>query len=136
MRAVKLIKITQSLLVLFFLYFTVFTVSQFGLGLDVGGQINCPLMPGHSMVICQMNPIEHIQEWQTMFTVLPAKEASVLLFILFILLAFRILPWHKQRINTLFQSFSQFRFLPFNNFQIIPPLQEALSKGILNPKLF
>ena len=135
MRAVKLIKITQSFLVLFFLYFTVFTVSQFGLGLDMGGQINCPLMPGHSSVICQMNPVEHIEEWQSMFTMLP-MNASVLFLILLVLLAVRILPsWYKQQTVNHFQSL-RFRFLPFNNFRVIHPLQEALARGILNPKLF
>ena len=137
MRGIKLIKITQYLLPILTLYFLVFTIFQFGLGMDMDDKTNCPLILGHSAVICQMNPLEHIQEWQSMFTTLPARDVFLFISIFFILLALRILlPWHKLRINILSQSFLRFRFRVFNTFQVISPLQEALSRGILNPKLF
>lgn len=119
---------------------SVFWVPLFGLAqtnIDVSmmdGKVNCPF-GGHSVTICQMNPMEHIQEWQNMFTTLPAKDALLILFVLVALLALRkLIPWGKILSPQL--SHKYFRLLVLDNFQVIHPLQEAFSSGILNPKLF
>ncbi|MFZ2556053.1 MAG: hypothetical protein WAX57_04395, partial [Minisyncoccia bacterium] len=45
----------------------IFGISFFGMGMDtMSPTANCPF-GGHSMSICKMNPMEHIQEWQSMF---------------------------------------------------------------------
>lgn len=83
-----------------------------------------------------MNPGEHIQEWQSMFTMLPVKDALSLFSILSILLVLAVLPWHRLRINANLKEPLNLQLLLFGKFQAIPPLQEAFARGILNPKLF
>jgi len=132
---IKLIKYFIALAVFAMLLFGFF---GFGMGMDMNGtMINCPFA-GHSMSICKMNPMEHIQEWQSMFTTLPAKDAlSSLLSILLALLAlvgvtfFRKFslhdqPWPEVYINPFY----------LRKPQIFDPLREAFSNGILNPKIF
>lgn len=130
----KIITIAVSALTLWML---IFGISQ--LSMDVStmdGKTNCPF-GGHSMVICQMNPLEHIQEWQSMFTMLPAKDALSILSVLLSLLALLALRF----LNTpsLFKKPQLEQYVnPFylNRVPIFNPLKEAFSRGILNPKLF
>ncbi len=113
----------------------IFGISCFGLGMDTNILIvNCPL-GSHSMSICKMNPMEHIQEWQSMFTTLPAKDILTLLSLLLALFALLKLrqvfsvpkiPKVDSYINLFY-----IRRPPISNF-----LQEAFSSGILNPKIF
>lgn len=128
----NLIKIALVLVVFWVL---LFGFSQMGMDMStMNGKANCPF-GGHSMTICQMNPMEHIQEWQNMFTTLPAKDALSILFVLVALLALRKLPpWGKVLLPQL--SHKYFRLPVLDNFQIIHPLQVALARGILNPKIF
>ena len=99
------------------------------------GKANCPF-GGHSMAICQMNPMEHIQEWQSMFTMLPAQNTLLLLFALFAFLFF------IRKLHSKFSIPEPPFTLPRNrssysqSFQIFDPLKEAFSSGILNPKVF
>lgn len=130
----RVFKIAKVLMVLGTLLLLLFGFSSFGLGMDMNGQINCPFT-GHSMSICKMNPMEHIEEWQNMFTTLPAKDTLSIFFVLVALLALRkLIPWGKVLLPQLLHKY--FRLPVLDNFQIIHPLQEALAKGILNPKLF
>ena len=130
----NLIKIPLALAVFWMLLFGISQISMDMKTMD--GKANCPF-GGHSMAICQMNPMEHIQEWQSMFTMLPAKDAlsilSVLLSLL-TLLALRFLNtpslFKKPRLEQYVNPFY------FNRVPIFNPLQEAFSRGILNPKLF
>lgn len=133
-RIQNLIKIPLVLAVFWML---LFGLSQMSMDMSMmDGKANCPL-GGHSMAICQMNPMEHIQEWQSMFTMLPAKDAlltlSALLFLL-ALLALRFLNtpslFKKPRLEQYVNPFYLNRVPIFNS------LQEAFSRGILNPKLF
>lgn len=104
---------------------------------SMGGQMgNCPF-GGHSMAICQMNPMEHIQEWQSMFTMLPTQNLLSLLFALFALLAISKLRfWDKFSTPEPPLLLSINRSALINNFRIFDPLKEAFSNGILNPKVF
>lgn len=123
----------------FILVIAVFWVLLFGLfQMDMSmntmdGQANCPFA-SHSMSICQMNPLEHIAEWQSMFTMLPVQNLLSLLFALFALLVIsKFTDWGKflrakpSRLSLKNQTLYR---------QIFNPLQEAYSRGILNPKLF
>lgn len=122
----------------FILVITVFWVLLFGLfQMDmsmntVNGQANCPFA-SHSMSICQMNPLEHISEWQSMFTMLPVQNLLSFLFALFALFVIsKFTHWNKLlKLN--FHLYQNNRVLYA---QVFNPLKEAYSKGILNPKLF
>lgn len=112
--------------------------SHFGLNMkmqmDGSMSSNC-FMPGMTAALCQMNPLEHIASWQSMFTMLPSQNdiVSLLLLLLTSLLG---LAWigripiraPSPRISTA----QRFRREPFPP----NPLQELFSSGILNPKLF
>jgi flagellar biosynthesis protein FlhB len=122
----------------FILVITVFWVLLFGLfQMDMSmntmnGQANCPFA-SHSMSICQMNPLEHISEWQSMFTMLPVQNLLSFLFALFALFVIsKFTHWNKLlKLN--FHLHQNNRVLYA---QVFNPLKEAYSKGILNPKLF
>ena len=96
----------------------------------------CPLS-GHPTVICQMNPIEHIQEWQSMFTMLPVQSAVLALLVLFAFFAvFKFKLWNRVSLpNPALLCLQRYRARVVN-FQIFDPLKEAFSSGILNPKLY
>jgi hypothetical protein len=129
-------KILKSSVVLATLWILFFGFSQFGMGMsmDMNGQINCPFS-GHSMSICKMNPMEHIEEWQSMFASLPVKDALSILFTLILFIAVRkLIPWHKFSLLEIKYLYTKYLFR--NNFHIHYPLKEAFSRGILNPKLF
>lgn len=94
----------------------------------------CPLMDD-TAVVCNMNPIEHIEAWQHMFTALP-QIGTLLLIVLIAVLAFslhRLLP-------RLWLSPTVYRFKSVvgiaNEYRTRSHLQELFSQGILNPKLF
>ncbi len=94
----------------------------------------CPLMDD-TAVVCNMNPIEHIEAWQHMFTALP-QIGLILLIALIVALAFslhRLLPrfW-------LLPTVYRFKRITGGTprYRIQNHLQELFSQGILNPKLF
>jgi hypothetical protein len=103
---------------------------------SMGGQMgNCPF-GGHSMVICEMNPMEHIQEWQSMFTALPLETALTLLLVLLALSVARTFSLNKYSSTSPPRAPLVYSRRTTYSFQIFNPLQEAYSSGILNPKLF
>lgn len=128
----KLIKFPAVLMV-----FTVllFGISFFGMGMDTMAQTaNCPF-GGHSMSICKINPMEHIQEWQNMFTTLPVKDALAplsLLLALFALLKLR----QVFSLPKIPQADSYINLFYIHRPQFFSPIKEAFSSGILNPKTF
>jgi hypothetical protein len=130
----NIIKVPIVLAVFTVLLFGIF---GFGLGMDMNSPTaNCPF-DGHSMSICKMNPMEHIQEWQSMFTMIPTKDALSFLSVLLALLALLAIgAWKKFSIHD--QPWPEIYIDPFylRKYQIFNPLQEAFSNGILNPKIF
>lgn len=135
MLKLKVRKILKSSVVLATLWILFFGFSQFGMGMDMSGQmVNCPFS-GHSMSICKMNPMEHIEEWQSMFASLPVKDTLSIFFVLLLFIALRnLLPWHKFSLPEI--KYLHTKYLFRGNFYISNPLKEAFSRGILNPKLF
>ena len=134
----KISKIIVGIASISLLWMMFFGLSQFGMATDVNGNVvKCPFA-GHSMSICIMNPTEHIEEWQSMFTTLPAQQDAVLaLFALIVLVAFGTLGfWNKFSIHNELLLLSRLRSRLRDSFQIFDPLQEAFSSGILNPKIF
>lgn len=130
----KIATLTVSVLTLWVL---LFGLTQFNMDMTMGdGMVNCPF-GGHSMSICKMNPMEHIQEWQSMFTMIPAKDALSFLSALLALLALLAIgAWKKFSIHN--QPWPEIYINPFylRRSQIFNPLKEAFSSGILNPKIF
>jgi hypothetical protein len=80
-----------------FLWMALFGLSQMSANMN-GEMINCPFSD-HSMSICKMNPLEHIQEWQSMFTTLPVKDAVSVLSLLLVIIALTTLSfWSRYSI--------------------------------------
>jgi hypothetical protein len=118
-----------------FLSLGIFSVSSSTMS-TMNSNANCPF-GGHSIVICKMNPMEHIEEWQSMFTMLPAQDLLSLLFALFALLAISKLRfWSKFSTPEPPLLLSKNQYALTNSFRIFDPLKEAFSSGILNPKIF
>lgn len=52
----------------------------------MGHESGCPLMPGETMALCNLAPLEHIGHWQSAFSSLPAELLIlVLVGVLFLL---------------------------------------------------
>ena len=133
------IKFLKFLIAFVAIAMLLFGFSGFGMmGMDMSNpMVNCPFA-GHSMSICKMNPMEHIQEWQSTFTTLPAKDTlSSLISILLALLALFGLRFFK-KFSLHNQPWPEVYINPFylRKHQIFDPLREAFSNGILNPKIF
>lgn len=91
----------------------------------------CPFMNDVVPVLCTMSPLEHIEAWQYMFLALPV--AFVLLLCLAVFVSFLYFPkWLPVRLRV-FQLILSYTTKK-SKFQSY--IQEAFSKGILNPKLF
>jgi len=130
---ITLIKYIFSFIAIAFLLVGVFGMSQIGANVN-GTNMKCPFA-NHSESLCKMNPMEHLQEWQSMFTTLPIKNTIFsLLYVLLALLGLRFfrnfslidIPQPKRHIN----------FYYLRDFFIRNPIKEAFSSGILNPKIF
>ncbi len=130
----KIIIIAVAILTLYVLFFGFF---QFDMGMDQNGKmVNCPFS-SHSMSICKMNPLEHLQEWQSMFTTLPARDTLPLLTALLSALALLGLKFfEKFSLHNQSQIGSYAGLFYFKNLFIPHPLKIAFSRGILNPKTF
>jgi len=140
MRVTKFLKI-----ILLFAVLAFFSVGFLGLGhtnmtmssmeeMPVG---NC-FMPGMTASLCQMNPLEHIATWQSMFTAIPSQGGilSLLAVLLALILgavtlfSYRGVAPPKILIPQLSYLYKRWRV------PILDPLQEAFSNGILHPKIF
>lgn len=123
--------------VCFFLYVSVFGLNTVVISVTGLNEIvNCPLMRGHSEALCKLNPIEHIKEWQDMFTSLSAREFILIFVISILLVIFKKLTLRSQR--GLFDSISFFSHNRHVLLRSIPnsTLHEAYSNGVLNSKVF
>ena len=111
-----------------------FGITGFGLGMDMmSPTANCPF-GGHSMSICKMNTVEHIQELQSMFTMLPAKNTLALFLFLALFALYKLR--HTLSIPKLSQVDSSVNRFYIHRPRIIDSLEDAFSSGILNPKIF
>lgn len=122
-----------GLAVFFFVGFL--SIGHFGMNMDQDGQMsNCPIMGAET--ICQMNPLEHLAAWQSIFTVLPSKDTFNIITLLFLsLIIFLSLRSSRCDDNSppvqSYNLFSRIEALIIRN-----PLQEAISSGIIHPKSF
>lgn len=114
-----------------------FGMSYFELARHINDTMaTCPYVEGHTAV-CDMSPIEHMQAFQSMFTILPTKDAVSLFSILLLLLALTVLKsLRKFSIHNNLQIKTFLNYLHLKHTLIFNPLKEAFSRGILNPKTF
>lgn len=112
--------------VAFLLVMTLGIFSGMEMGMD-GEMIGCPLMSDVA-VICTMNVMEHLHMWNSMTTSVIPEMAQFMVFVIlaFFVYRFPVLtssgahpPWSTTRIGILFHY-----------------LKQALSSGILHPKIF
>ena len=96
---------------------------------------NCPFMSGQA-VVCNMDPLEHIAAWQSMFTSIPSQTGSTLISMLLAALALAFLWTHLWRPPIDRTVVSTRLFIRRNYISLTSPLRELFSSGILNPKLF
>lgn len=131
--------IAKPLLIIAFLVFFfvgLLGLSHFSMINPYWQMTNCPLMG--MPVLCQMNPLQHIAAWQSVFTALPNHNNVLATLLLLLTFAFGIFAGYFYRntdlVGTL-QSGPRFiyqkKFLTF-----VSSLQEAFSSGILHPKIF
>lgn len=122
-----------------FLFFGLFGMSHSTMNMGPDGSMtmsDCPLMSGQA-VVCNMNPLEHIAAWQSMFTGMLQQSSSDLLALLLTALGLALV-WTK----ILWPRLDQEPRLAFavvagrQNYLPPPLLQELFSNGILNPKVF
>ena len=98
---------------------------------------NC-FMHGMTEALCQMNPLEHIAAWQSMFTAVPNQNNALMLLLalLALVLGALFLRSHRSRgTSKVLVSQSSFTYYK-RHVPIISSLQEAFSSGILHPKLY
>ena len=96
----------------------------------------CPFMPGMAS-LCQMNPLEHIAAWQSMFAAIP-NQHDVLTTLLLLLASFAFSLFLTRKANyppIISDSKAQFVY-NWTRTPITNPLQELFSSGILNSKIF
>ena len=122
-----------------FLFASFLGVAQADMVMDPDEQMpsNCPFMLGMA-TLCQMNPLEHVAAWQSMFTAIPnLSDVLTLLFLLTLALGATLLihaNWSTAPSQT---SLSQPSFAYYKRYiPIVSSLQEELSNGILHPKFF
>lgn len=116
-----------------------FATSSLVLGLETNSPTANCLFGGHSMSICNMNPIEHIAEWQSVFTTTLQVQriAFLAIFALSVFVAFSTRgSWNKFLIHNAPLLSSRLRSRLRDSFQTLDPLREAFSGGILHPKIF
>lgn len=108
-------------------------ISHGSMSMDEDGHMHdCPYMG--MAAICQMDPLEHIAAWQSRFAALTVRDSLTVLALA--LIAFAIVGiWQRQRFRER-QPLQHLRhrretLLAFSNY-----LAEALSSGILHPKVF
>ena len=104
---------------------------------DQSGQMTGCMFSGTA--ICTMTPLEHLAAWQSMFSATISNATSIfLLLLLLALVLFVHIVWRlpfKDQLDWLAvrQRLYSRRSLAF---AYTNPLQEAFSRGILNPKVY
>lgn len=108
-------------------------ISHAGMSMDENGHMHdCPFMG--MTAICQMNPLEHIAAWQSRFATLTVKESLTMMLLALLALAIPAL-WQRLRVPIV-QRTNALRFRESAAPITSNYLADALSNGILHPKVF
>jgi hypothetical protein len=120
-----------------FLAIAFFAFFDFGMTMNADGSMgNCPFSPNGS--ICAMTLQEHMSIWQTMFAATPQKlvTMSLVLFALwmsFVALIFRNLLLEYSKL--LFYDYRLYT-KQYSYISLIDPIQRAIYRGRITPKIF
>ena len=116
-----------------FLLVSFLSLSHFGMGMDGDMPMShCPFM--NEMAICDMNPLQHIGVWQSLFANILSPENVIFILLLLIVAA---LPLSRLFFSPPKEIRTWHRFVSNRERVPIPSLFQLLfSEGILNPKLF
>ena len=100
--------------------------------MDEDGMMHdCPFMG--VAAICNMSPLEHLSEWQTMFTATSQQFGTAVLLLLLIL----VLLWSfATDLSPPKQSSIPIVSLYSKRERIFDPLRLAFARGIIHPKVF
>ena len=131
----RLWKTFVALAVVILILYGSFGLPHFGMSSSMGmnGEMGpCPFMP--SVAICNMTPLQHIAAAQSILTATP-QERSNLLFMLLLAFAALITASFYRRILWPPLVPVSLTFVKYPAFAQ-SSLQEAYSRGILNPKIF
>ena len=114
-----------------------FGLAHFNMNMGMDGKMSmsdCPFTAGSSS-LCTMSPLEHISNWQNMFTAIPHQD-TVLQFLLVLSMLFFSFIFFRQVFSPPKNNFYLNRHRQRRHIFLITYLEEAFSSGILNPKLF
>ena len=110
-------------------------VLHFGMTMDGGGKASpCPVVGNGAM--CPMNPLEHITASQSAFTATLTQHRGLALLLIIFAVVLVVGLWRPLYTKRALQALRTWGYRLRKEFQVITPLQEAFSNGILNPKLF
>lgn len=122
-----------------FLSLGVFCMSHSTMNMGPDGSMtmsNCPFMSGQA-VVCNMNPLEHIAAWQSMFVTTLQQNGSDLLALFFAALALMLIGARLLRPKLQPETALAFSIIRSREVSLpLPLFQELFSNGILNPKVF
>ena len=121
----------------FLIILAFFLVLNIGLGfsahmvMDDHGTGPCPYMGIASL--CTMNPLQHLSEWQSMFST-PLKESTTLLFLLSLSV---VLVWlFNQYLLKPPRTFSQVFFSHKHKEKVFNQLELAFARGLIHSKAY
>jgi hypothetical protein len=101
-----------------------------GHGMD--DTVGCPLM-GHDAAVCNMNPLDHLSMWQTMFAAIPVQTVLALLLSLLALFFFSRLRQHLWLLHPSPQPV----YISYDpEVRAYDPLQRFIARGLMHPKIF
>lgn len=131
-------KVTRTFLVLALvalLFLGFLGIGHFGMTGSGGQMSNCPFMG--MTAICQMSPLQHIAAWQRLFTISPTDPLTLLLLLLLALAATLSIAslWQIQKYPP--DDYRRRRARSRVDTPIVfASLLEALSRGIIHPRIF
>ena len=130
---IRKILITLSLIVFLLVGAAGVAYSGVMMGHGMGDMIGCPLMGHSAALLCDMNPLEHLTQWQSMFAAIPAQ--SMMLLLLFLLALF-FRSRLKQHLWLLHPS-PQPVYVSYDPEAVThDPLRRFIACGLMHPKVF
>lgn len=124
-------KLVLGLLILAFLVIGNAGMVSTGMEMHEGQMQNCPFMG--ITAICNMNPIEHMAAWQSLFAAIAPQLTIIgLLLLLSLLLIRRILHDFLKRRPLIKRS----SFYYSREVEVFDNLRLAFARGLIHPKIF
>ncbi len=115
-------------------------ISVFGMNMTMtmqkdGKMSNCPFMMNNSSSFCQMSVAEHIQKWQEMFAAIASRQISISFILAALLIPFIYSLTQLTLAPPLTQIFQRYS-KEHPDIRAFNPLLSAFSNGILHPQVY